>query len=169
MKLSGIGSNGGYSQELMAAYETAAAVAPTHEPLYATTLNFSQNKWGGNAAARRRVIERAETNNPDAAWPKFMRSVHSADFRGLDGITDALKDELVVRGILENPIFWKLLFGLVSAVIALSTYLSMRRAKKALPTDLDDYGDRRGWDDGSGGRHELTPAEMLEQVRRKNS
>ena len=53
MKLSGIGSNGGYSAELIATFNRAAEVAPTHEPIYSTTLNFSQNKWGGNAAARR--------------------------------------------------------------------------------------------------------------------
>jgi len=168
MKLSGIGSNGGYSTELMAAFETAAAVAPTHEPVYATTLNFSQNKWGGNAAARRRVIEVAETNNPDAAWPKFMRSVHSADFQGLEGIADAVKDELEVRRVLENPFFWKVLFGLIAAIIALSIYVSMRRANKAIPTGPDGYGYQRGSDDGSGGHHELTPEEMLEQIQRRN-
>jgi hypothetical protein len=168
MKLSGIGSNGGYSSELMATFEAAAAVAPTHEPVYATTLNFSQNKWGGNAAARRRVIELAAANNPDAAWPRFMRQAHEADFMGLEGLADAVKDEFEVRRILENPLFWKLLFGIVVAVIILSVNNSMRRAKRSLKMESEDYVDRRNVDRGPVARRELTPEEMLEQVRRRN-
>ena len=168
MKLSGIGSNGGYSSELMATFEAAAAVAPTHEPVYATTLNFSQNKWGGNAAARRRVIELAGKNNPDAAWPRFMRQAHEADFMGLEGLADAVKDEFEVRRILENPLFWKLLFGLVVVVIILSVNISMRRARRSLKMESDDYVERRSADRGPVARRELTPEEMLEQVRRRN-
>ena len=166
MKLSGIGSNGGYSSKLMATFEAAAEVAPTHEPIYATTLNFSQNKWGGNAAARRRVIEVAAMNNPDAAWPRFMRSAHEADFQGLEGIADAVKDELDVQRILDNPTFWKLLFFVIAAVIALSIYVSMRRATRSMAMRSDDYQQSR--DDGRARRRELTPDEMLEQVRRRN-
>lgn len=166
MKLSGIGSNGGYSSELMATFEAAAAVAPTHEPIYATTLNFSQNKWGGNAAARRRVIELAAENNPDAAWPRFMRQVHEPDFQGLDGIADAVKDELAVRRILENPTFWKLLFFVIAAVIVLSIYVSMRRATRSMRMSADDNQQNR--DGGRAKRRELTPDQMLEQVRRQN-
>jgi len=159
MKLSGIGSNGGYSSELMATFEAAAAVAPTHEPIYATTLNFSQNKWGGNAAARRRVIELAAMNNPDAAWPRFMHSAHEADFQGIEGIADAVKDELEIRKILENPIFWKLLVFVIGALIALSTYVSKR--KRPVDEQQSGHGSRVR-------RRELTPDEMLEQVRRQN-
>jgi hypothetical protein len=166
MKLSGIGSNGGYSSELMDTFEAAAAVAPTHEPVYATTLNFSQNKWGGNAAARRRVIELAATNNPDAAWPRFMHSAHETDFQGLDGIADAVKDELEVRRILENPTFWKALFFVIAAMIALSIYVSMRRATRSMRMSSND--DRENWDVGRVRPRESTPDEMLEQVRRHN-
>jgi hypothetical protein len=168
MKLSGIGSNGGYSSELMATFEAAAAVAPTHEPIYATTLNFSQNKWGGNAAARRRVIELAGENNPDAAWPRFMRQAHEADFLGLEGLADAVKDEFEVRRILENPLFWKLLFFVVTAVIVVSIYVSVRRATRSMAMESEDYVDRRSADRGPVARRELTPEEMLKQVRRRN-
>jgi len=168
MKLSGIGSNGGYSSELMATFEAAAAVAPTHEPIYATTLNFSQNKWGGNAAARRRVIELAAMNNPDAAWPRFMHSTHEADFQGIEGIADAVKDELDVRRILDNPTFWKLLFFVIAAVIALSIYISMRRATRSMRMRSEDNIERRRRDHGPVARRELTQEEMLEQVRRQN-
>jgi hypothetical protein len=166
MKLRGIGSNGGYSSELMATFEAAAAVAPTHEPIYANTLNFSQNKWGGNAAARRRVIELAVMNNPDATWPRFMHSNHEADFQGLAGIADAFKDELDVRRVLENPTFWKALFFVLAAVIALSIYVSMRRATRSMRMSSDD--DRDSWDDDRTRLRELTPDELLEQVQRQN-
>lgn len=162
MKLSGIGSNGGYSSELMATFEAAAAVAPTHEPVYATTLNFSQNKWGGNAAARRRVIELAAENNPDAAWPRFMRQAHEADFMGIEGLADAVRDELEVRRILENPLFWKLLFALIAAIIVLSIYVSMRRATRNMTMPQDDNRYDRV------PRGDLTPDEMLELVKRRN-
>ncbi|MGI9272261.1 MAG: hypothetical protein ACR2QT_10830 [Woeseiaceae bacterium] len=166
MKLSGIGSNGGYSSELMSTFEAAAAVAPTHEPIYATTLNFSQNKWGGNAAARRRVIELAAMNNPDAAWPNFMHSVHEADFQGLEGLADAVKDELEVRRILENPTFWKVLFFLIAGLIVLSIYVSMRRATRSMRMS-SDY-DRQSWDDRPTRPRDMSPDDMLEQVRRQN-
>ena len=162
MKLSGIGSNGGYSPELMATFEAAAAVAPTHEPIYATTLNFSQNKWGGNAAARRRVIELAEMNNPDAAWPRFMRSAHEADFQGLEGFAEAVTDEIEIRRILEIPASWKLLFALIVATIAVLIFISMRRKNKPMTTGPDDNSYNRA---PSGN---LTPDEMLEQVKRRN-
>ena len=168
MKLSGIGSNGGYSAKLMATFEAAAAVAPTHEPIYATTLNFSQNKWGGNAAARRRVIELAAMNNPDAAWPRFMHSTHEADFQGIEGIADAVKDELDVRRILDNPTFWKLLIFVIAAVIALSIYVSMRRATRSMAMESEDNIERLSRDHGPVARRELTQEEMLEQVRRQN-
>ena len=80
----------------------------------------------------------------------------------------SVKDELEVRRILENPLFWKLLFGLVAAIVVLSIYVSMRRTNMAMPKDPDDYGYQRGWDDSSGDHHELTPKEKLEQVRRGN-
>ncbi|MDJ0812757.1 MAG: hypothetical protein QNJ23_03455 [Woeseiaceae bacterium] len=169
MKLSGIGSNGGYSSKLMTTFDTAAEVAPTHEPIYATALNFSQNKWGGNAAARRHIIETAEANNPNAAWPSFMRSVHQADFEGLEGLADALKDEAQVRGILENPLFWKGLFGLIVLIVIVASNLSMRRARRAMgagPDGTDNYN--RGWNDKPVTGRELTQEEMLERVRRQN-
>lgn len=162
MKLSGIGSNGGYSSELMATFEAAAAVAPTHEPIYATTLNFSQNKWGGNAAARRRVIELAAANNPDAAWPRFMHQAHEADFQGIDGLVDAVKDEIEIRRILENPLFWKLVVGLIAGITVLTTFFSVRRANKSMPPDQDDYDYNRVAPD------KMTQDEMLEQVKRRN-
>jgi len=168
MKLSGIGSTGGYSPELMAAFEAAAVVAPTHEPVYATTLNFSQNKWGGNAAARRRVIELAEKNNPDADWPKFMRSMHQADFEGLKGFTDAVKDEIDIKGLPRNPAFWKLIFVLIFAALSAYLYASVRRAKIRVPGDPSDDTNQPGWDNGAVRRRELSQEEMLEQVRRTN-
>jgi hypothetical protein len=168
MKLSGIGSNGGYSSELMTTFEAAAVVAPTHEPIYATTLNFSQNKWGGNAAARRRVIELAAANNPDAAWPSFMRQAHEADFAGLEGLADAVKDELEVRRILENPLFWKVLFFVIAAVIVLSIYVSVRRATRSMAMQSDNHAGQENRSHGRVTRRELTQEEMLEQVRRQN-
>ena len=161
MKLSGIGSNGGYSAELIATFDRAVEVAPNHEPIYATTLNFSQNKWGGNAAARRHIIETAEAKNPDAAWPPFMRSAHQADFDGLEGLADAIQDEVELRRILENPLFWKILFGLVVLIIIVMTNLSMRRARRS-------GGYEQGWNDEPAKRRELTQEEMLERVRRQN-
>ena len=87
---------------------------------------------------------------------------------GLEGLADAVKDEFEVRRILENPLFWKLLFGLVVAVIMLSVNISRRRAKRSLKMESDDYVDRRSVDRGPVARRELTPEEMLEQVRRRN-
>lgn len=161
MKLSGIGSNGGYSSELIATFDRAAAVAPTHEPIYATSLNFSQNKWGGNAAARRHIIETAQANNPNAAWPNFMRSAHEADFDGLEGLADALKDEAEVRRIFENPWFWKILFGVIVLIVVVSTNLSMRRAGRSTHPAPDSQSNPVT-------SRELTQEEMLERVRRQN-
>ncbi len=169
MKLSGIGSNGGYSSELIATFDHAAELSPNHEPIYATALNFSQNKWGGNAAARRHIIETAEANNPDAAWPSFMRSVHQADFEGLEGLADALKDEAEVRRILENPLFWKILFGLIVLIVIVSANISMRRARRSTRSSPDGHGNNeQGWNDEPARRRELTQEEMLERVRRQN-
>ena len=146
-KIKGIGSREGFSDRLMATFEEGAAVAPGYEPLYANALNYAQNKWGGNAAARRRIITLAEENNPDADWPKFLRSYHDADFRGLKGITEALTDEMRTRRILENPLLWQALFGLIAGIIVLSVYISMRR--------------------GRGSRRELSPEEKLREVQRQ--
>ncbi len=160
MKLSGIGSNGGYSAELISTFDTAASVAPTHEPVYATALNFSQNKWGGNAAARRHIIETAAANNPDAAWPRFMRQAHEADFAGLEGLADAVRDEFEIRRLLENPDFWRLLSAVIAAIIALLFFFSMRRAKK--PRDPNDFGYDRTEP------RDLTSNGMREETKRRN-
>ncbi len=169
-KLSSIGSNGGYSPKLMAAFEQAASLAPSHEPVYSTTLNFAQNKWGGNAAARRRIIELAEENNPDAAWPRFMRSQHQADFEGLQGLAEAVKDEIELRRILENPVFWKALFFVIASLLSLSGYITVRRAKKRMAEGDQAYEER--YDDSNveprSGSRELTPQQMFEEVQRKN-
>jgi tetratricopeptide (TPR) repeat protein len=165
-KLNGIGSRDGYSDRLMDAFEKAAAVAPNHEQIYANALNYSLNRWGGNAAARRHIIELAETNNPDATWPKFMRSRHEADFAGLEGLADALKDELEVWRLLENPTFWKLLFALIAGILALFGYISARRMRHATATNEHGYRDYR--EHGRVTRREETPEEMLERVHRQN-
>lgn len=160
-KINGIGTREGYSARLMAAFEEGARVAPAHRPIYANALNYAQDKWGGNASARRQIITLAEANNPDAAWPKMMRSKHADDFNGLQGISDALMDDLDVRRILENPTTWQILFVLIVGVMVLSSYVSARRAAAA-----DAYAYR---DDDSGGERsgrELTPEEKLEQLQR---
>ncbi len=166
-KINGIGSREGYSARLMAAFEAGAKVAPHHEPIYSNALNFAQNKWGGNASARRRIITLAEENNPDASWPKFLRSNHEADFVGLEGLADALTDEFKRRRILENPVFWQILFGVIAGIMALSIWISMRRTRRAMAADTDGYGYRRYRDEGRPVSRELTPEEKLRQVRRQ--
>lgn len=164
-KVKGIGSREGFSERLMAAFEEGVQVAPTYEPLYASTLNYAQNKWGGNAAARRRIITLAEENNPDAAWPRFLRSYHEADFAGLEGIAEALTDEFKTRRILENPLFWQALFAVIAGIVALSVFVSMRRVRRSSDGADNDYRHRRG-----GGRHakrELTLEEKLREVQRQ--
>lgn len=166
-KLNGIGSRDGYSDRLMDAFEKAAAVAPHNDTIYANALNYSLNRWGGNAAARRHIIELAETNNPDAAWPKFMRSHHEADFAGLDTLAENVVDEYQLRRFLDNPVFWQTLLGGILAIVALIIFFSRRRVQRAKARREYGYAEHR--DERRPFRREETPDEMLERVRRQNS
>jgi tetratricopeptide (TPR) repeat protein len=166
-KLNGIGSRDGYSDRLMDAFEKAVAVAPNNDTIYANALNYSLNRWGGNAAARRHIIELAETNNPDAAWPKFMRSHHEADFAGLDTLAENVVDEFNLRRFLDDPAFWQVLFGVIVGIVGLVIFFSRRRVQRAKARREYGYTDHR--DERRPFRREETPDEMLERVRRQNS
>ena len=165
-KINTVGSADGYSGKLMAAFEQGARVAPHHEPIYSNALNFAQNKWGGNAGARRRIITLAEENNPDAAWPRFMRSNHGADFSGLGGLAEAFTDEFKLREIVENPAFWRILFFLIIAGLVLFAYVSNWLSRRT--PGAHDYGMPDHRNHKRPPRRELTPAEKLEQVQRRN-
>jgi tetratricopeptide (TPR) repeat protein len=158
-KLNGIGIREGYSARLMDAFDQAAKVAPNREQIYTNALNYSLNQWGGNASARRHIIELAETNNPDAAWPRFMRAQHEADFTGLEGLTGRTRDDVQL---------WQILLVLIAGGTALSIYTSMRRARRVTATDTDENGYRKYRDEGRAVRREETPEEMLKRVKRQN-
>jgi hypothetical protein len=91
-----------------------------------------------------------------------MRQAHEADFQGIDGLVDAVKDEIELRRILQNPLFWKLVVGLIAGITILTTFFSVRRANKSMPPDQDDYDYNRVAPD------KMTQDEMLEQVKRRN-
>jgi len=97
-----------------------------------------------------------------------MRSRYEADFEGLNGLAETAKNEFELRRVLENPAFWQLLFGLIALIIGASIYISARRARRSMTSTGDDVGSEQGWGDGRVARRELTPEEMLEQVRRRN-
>lgn len=141
MKLSSLGSNGGYSEELMEVFDLAVDVAPSNETIYGNALNFAENKWGGNADARRKIIRLAEENNPQAAWPKIMRSQHAADFEDIAEIKDSLADEFSIERIMEHPDFWKYAFGILAAFFAYS-YFSRRGPKEPPEDPFRDFNSR---------------------------
>ncbi len=116
----------------------------------------------------RRIIELAEENNPDAAWPKFMRSHHEADFASLEDLAEAVKDEIEVRRILENPVFWKGLFFVIASLLSLSGYISVRNAKRRMAEGPQAERDDDHRDERRPGSRELTPEQMFEEVQRKN-
>ena len=163
-KVNGIGTREGYSARLMAAFEEGVRVAPEHRPIYDNALNYAQDKWGGNASARRRIITLAEANNPDAAWPKMMRSKYAGDFSGLRGLSDDFMDDPDVRRILENPTTWQILFVLIVALMVLYSYVSAWRARRAAAADAYVYRD--DGDHGQRSNRELTPEQKLDQLQR---
>lgn len=132
LKISTTGSVNGYSEDLMAFFEKAVRLAPTDRELYGNALNFAEDKWHGNASARRHIIETAIKNNPDERWPLDMKVQHSADFE----ITSELMKigEADIKTIINHPYLWKLL---VLVIVVLWLVYSMgRRAAQNKPVRM---------------------------------
>ena len=129
LKLNTLGGISGYSDELMQAFDDAVAVAPHEETIYGNALNYSLDQWGGNAAARRRIIRLAEENNPDAAWPEMMRARHADDFDEIDLVAESIVEKLGIGELLDDPDFWKLVLTVIGLIIAYSLF-GRRRARE---------------------------------------
>ncbi len=79
MKIKAIGSRDGYTDEIIELFDRAVEAEPTNRFPYDVAIHYSQDRWGGNPAARTHIIEAAEKNNPDAPWVEAMKRDNAGD------------------------------------------------------------------------------------------
>lgn len=103
MKINSMGSKDGYSSELMKTFDKAIEVGPRNRWAYENALNYATGKWGGNASARKHIIEVAEQNNPGAAWVEAMKKRHVVDLDNWQQRLGTSPVEIFIKEILDHP------------------------------------------------------------------
>jgi tetratricopeptide (TPR) repeat protein len=103
MKIDSLGSRDGYSKELIKTFDEAVKLAPKHRYIYENALHFSAGKWGGNATARKYIIDIAENNNPDALWVEAMKRKHVVDLDNWHERLGTSAVEIFIKEILDHP------------------------------------------------------------------
>ena len=103
MKINSIGSKEGFSKELMATFDRAIEVGPDNRWAYENALNYATGKWGGNATARRHIIDAAERNNPGATWVEAMKRRHVTDLDNWQQRLGTSPVEIFIKEILDHP------------------------------------------------------------------
>ena len=142
LKINSLGAVGGYSDELMLAFEKAVKLAPKEKSIYKNALNYSAKKWYGNAGARRHIIELAIENNPEENWPVILRNRHLVDFDPMEKGLGASKFEQYLKYLIDHPQLWRLVITFIVSAFLLAFALGIRSAikknKKANP-NVDQY------------------------------
>lgn len=85
MKLNSLGSVDGYSSKIIETFDTAIEFAPTDQRIYNSAMNYSADKWGGNARSRQYIIKMAIQNNPEEIWPEVLQQRYQVSLEKSDG------------------------------------------------------------------------------------
>ena len=141
MKINSLGGVDGFSDKLLEVFDKAVEIGPEHESIYSSALNFSTQKWNGNAKARRYIIETAEKNNPDAIWPERMRIRHSADFERPKAAESINKYERIFWDYFEHPDFWKFAIAAILGLVWLIYLIGKWAGRREIVDEYELYRD----------------------------
>lgn len=126
MKISSLGSKDGFTDEIIATFDKAVKLAPRDRRIYESALNFSTGKWGGNAMARKHIIEVAEKNNAGAFWVENMKKRHVVDLDNWEKRLGTSEIEIFIKEILDHP--YGKYIGAIVALMILSVVFYMGRS-----------------------------------------
>lgn len=146
-KINTIGSINGFSEELMATFNKAIELAPNDKGIYDSAMNYSADKWGGNAKARRHILASASKNNPDAAWPVAMRNHISLDSDDSKGPLADTKAWQSLKKLINHPDAWKLLIVFIGILLWLVYFLGKKSAQNEAEfrDNRSDYDSRNDY------------------------
>ena len=126
MKINSLGSKDGFTDEIIATFDKAVKLAPRDHRIYESALNFSTGKWGGNAMARKHIIEIAEKNNAGAYWVENMKKRHVVDLDNWEKRLGTSEIEIFIKEILDHP--YGKYIGAIVALMILSVVFYMGRS-----------------------------------------
>ena len=128
MKLNALGSRDGFSDELIEMFDQAVVIDPSYRRLYDSAMNFSLSRWGGNAMARKHIIELAEKNNPEAPWVDRMKRTHAAELESWDDQLGNSPVENLIKELIGHPYakWMAIIFG--GGILLLVFYIGRKSA-----------------------------------------